>query len=556
MRTATLLLSTLALALLLAGIGLAPSAHAQRLSAEEAERQGLDQPTVIRDQAPVAEGDTLEVCVDDVLLVADSGADGVAVHDPATGDLVNATFVVDPTNLSTPKNAIPNFDRDGIFVVDQIDDAVQEYDCEGNYVGLFAPAGGVNTAILDNAIGMDYSPDGTELWVTVTGGTNQDAVARFDTAGTYLGNIVANGSGGLDGPFDVLVRSSDMLVPAINGSDDVHQYDHAGTFLGIFQALTSALQFPEQANLAANGNVLVAGFSTPSGTYEYDGVTGAEVGYYSIVGGLRGVYELPNGNLLVTNSSGIHEITRANTLVRLIGEADQYIELFEAPDTGCSLLFNSAIMTPTTVAAGERVNFDVDVDNTGTEAKQVQLTLDYDRAGGPPMGTLTLISNVTVPPGGGAGSIRVRVPPAAPAGDYNLTLNLINQATGEICDTATFVLTVTAPRLPIPGTDVPFEVVSTDFFASATTSEAAAAVVSPNPFRGQTALRFEVTEAADVRLAVYDVLGREVAVLVDGRTEAGTHTATFDARGLAAGVYVYRLVVGTQVATGQLTLTH
>ncbi|MDX1421013.1 MAG: T9SS C-terminal target domain-containing protein, partial [Rubricoccaceae bacterium] len=59
---------------------------------------------------------------------------------------------------------------------------------------------------------------------------------------------------------------------------------------------------------------------------------------------------------------------------------------------------------------------------------------------------------------------------------------------------------------------------------------------------------------ADVRLAVYDVLGREVAVLVDARVEAGTHRAVFEAGDLAAGLYVYRLQVGTDVRTGRMTL--
>jgi hypothetical protein len=50
-----------------------------------------------------------------------------------------------------------------------------------------------------------------------------------------------------------------------------------------------------------------------------------------------------------------------------------------------------------------------------------------------------------------------------------------------------------------------------------------------------------VPEAADVRLAVYDRLGREVAVILDGRMDAGNHEARFDATGLASGVYLYRL---------------
>jgi serine protease AprX len=79
-------------------------------------------------------------------------------------------------------------------------------------------------------------------------------------------------------------------------------------------------------------------------------------------------------------------------------------------------------------------------------------------------------------------------------------------------------------------------------------------VVSPNPFEARANVSFTLAEASDVRLAVYDVLGREVAVLVDGQVEAGAHTAVFDASSLAAGTYVYRLVAGTQVETGRLTV--
>jgi hypothetical protein len=82
----------------------------------------------------------------------------------------------------------------------------------------------------------------------------------------------------------------------------------------------------------------------------------------------------------------------------------------------------------------------------------------------------------------------------------------------------------------------------------------ASGAVAPNPFAGRTQISYEVASAAPVRLSVYDALGREVAVLVDGPQEAGAHTATFDARGLAAGTYVYRLVVGSEVRTGRMTL--
>jgi hypothetical protein len=56
-------------------------------------------------------------------------------------------------------------------------------------------------------------------------------------------------------------------------------------------------------------------------------------------------------------------------------------------------------------------------------------------------------------------------------------------------------------------------------------------------------LPFEVGEPAHVRLAVYDVLGREVAVLADGTFEPGRYEAAFDGRSLASGVYVVRAVM-------------
>ena len=55
-----------------------------------------------------------------------------------------------------------------------------------------------------------------------------------------------------------------------------------------------------------------------------------------------------------------------------------------------------------------------------------------------------------------------------------------------------------------------------------------------------------------VRLTVYDVLGRELAVLVDERQSAGSHSAKLDASSWPSGVYLYRLEAGNQVATGRL----
>ncbi|MFH1009604.1 MAG: carboxypeptidase regulatory-like domain-containing protein [bacterium] len=65
--------------------------------------------------------------------------------------------------------------------------------------------------------------------------------------------------------------------------------------------------------------------------------------------------------------------------------------------------------------------------------------------------------------------------------------------------------------------------------------------IYPNPFNATTRINFAVPSAGKVKLAVYDVLGREVAVLVNGMQTAGTQNVTFNAANLASGVYFVRL---------------
>jgi beta-1,2-mannobiose phosphorylase / 1,2-beta-oligomannan phosphorylase len=66
----------------------------------------------------------------------------------------------------------------------------------------------------------------------------------------------------------------------------------------------------------------------------------------------------------------------------------------------------------------------------------------------------------------------------------------------------------------------------------------------PNPFNPTTGITYQVPGASDVKLVVYDLLGREVAVLVNERKTPGRYEVKFDGNGLASGVYLYRLTAG------------
>jgi hypothetical protein len=76
----------------------------------------------------------------------------------------------------------------------------------------------------------------------------------------------------------------------------------------------------------------------------------------------------------------------------------------------------------------------------------------------------------------------------------------------------------------------------------------------PNPFNPSTRISFSIPQAGEVTLKVYDMLGREVATLVNGAMAAGTHYATFDASGLSSGIYLYELRSGSTRITNKMTL--
>jgi hypothetical protein len=76
----------------------------------------------------------------------------------------------------------------------------------------------------------------------------------------------------------------------------------------------------------------------------------------------------------------------------------------------------------------------------------------------------------------------------------------------------------------------------------------------PNPFNPVTNFRFSIKEYSSVSLKIYDMLGREVAVILNQKMNPGTHTVKFNASDLASGVYIARLQSGTSMAAVKISL--
>jgi Secretion system C-terminal sorting domain/Outer membrane protein Omp28 len=76
----------------------------------------------------------------------------------------------------------------------------------------------------------------------------------------------------------------------------------------------------------------------------------------------------------------------------------------------------------------------------------------------------------------------------------------------------------------------------------------------PNPFNPTTTINYALPEANNVQIKVYNLIGKEVAILADEQKQAGRYKLTFDASGLPSGVYFYRIQAGTYSETKRMIL--
>ena len=194
-------------------------------------------------------------------------------------------------------------------------------------------------------------------------------------------------------------------------------------------------------------------------------------------------------------------------------------------------------------ASGGPFSFTASLTNPGSQSQTVDAWVaavlpngnDYGR---PVVGprVVTLNAGQTL----GPLTFTQQVPAAAPPGTYTIELR-VGDYPGVVDASDSFTLTKqVASEAPAA--------------EAAATTAAAAFSASPNPFTDRTAVRVSLDEAASVRLAVYDVRGREVAVLVNETLPAGPHEAAFDAAGLPSGTYFVLLEAGDRVERQALTL--
>ncbi len=243
--------------------------------------------------------------------------------------------------------------------------------------------------------------------------------------------------------------------------------------------------------------------------------------------------------------------------VYLVDAIDGSISSFDCdpPVTVSVAPVGAPITVPST---GGAVAFDVTLTNTTGSPQTFDAWADADLSNGAEFGVIPP-TTVTLPGGFSfTRRINLNVPGAAPAGTSTLVVKL-----GDFPDAASSADQFTVTKLTAAGAQqasATWQVKGWDFAEGEAASRTATAAPSatlrayPSPFTSQATVAYTLPQAASVQLTVYDVLGREVAVLMNGEAETGRHEAVFAGTDLPAGVYLVRLVVGGQTQTQRVTL--
>ncbi len=306
-------------------------------------------------------------------------------------------------------------------------------------------------------------------------------------------------------------------------------------------------------------------FAYGHGRYDADGGWRTVMSYNCPTGCTRLPY-WSNPDVDYEGAATGDESTRHNA--RVLSETAAEVAAFRGPTAGGAA---SVVATPTGTAVisrdGGLVSFDLTFSNAsgGTFIGEawVMATLPNGTPYGPVFGptALTLTAGTST-----TESLTARVPAGAPAGDYALTAYVGASYPGAFGSSSSFGFTKSAGRPAAGAADLTWVVENTTRGTSSTLTmpspftKAASFELSayPSPLVGRGTVAFSLGAPADVRVAVYDVTGRRVAVLAEGAFDAGRHTSALDASALPSGVYLVRLRAegtgGLQTLTRRVTV--
>ncbi len=249
----------------------------------------------------------------------------VVLLDPADGTILDPTFI-DLTTFSpgTPKSLLQV--NDEIWIADQLEDRIDRFDLTGAY--LSTVGGQISGGGLDNVRGMELV-NGTEVWVTNAGSNNDapgNSIIRFDLDGNNLGFFLTTGN---DSTFDIIDVGGEVYISYISTESKIERRAYDGTVLGniVEEGVVQFIQQMEQnvANSSLYAAVFSSSGSNGSGLYEFSETDGSILNYWGNQGSLRGVATLEDGNILISNGSGVYILdTTTGATTSISSESGQF----------------------------------------------------------------------------------------------------------------------------------------------------------------------------------------------------------------------------------------
>ncbi|MBU0518757.1 SBBP repeat-containing protein [bacterium] len=442
-----------------------------------------------------------------------------------------------------------------------------KYDADGNelWVAIFDGPGNETDHPTDMVLDSDGNVYVTGKCSEIISGADYGTI-KYDTDGNLLWAAYYNGPANEGDLATALTIDEDGNVYVTGNSESnwysfdfaTVKYDASGGEQWVSR-YNGPANYSDGANslaIDAAGNIYVTGNSDGIGTngdfatikYNAEGVEQWIVRY----NGPDNYDDYPveitvdaTGNVYVAGESWTYESSDNFVTIKYSQIDDPYFQIELTP-------FSAPIQIP---GSGGSFEYYLFADNNVGESYTADLWIEvappqwsaHDLVLGPASVTLET---------GTSGWHRIQsVPGAAPAGRYQYvaTVGLYPYLIWD-CDTLEFEKLESGDDSdPDEGTDwsEPFEA---DEATSLQTSNYKLITISPNPFNPVTMLSYDLPEAAEINLSVYDVSGRLVAELVDGWRNAGSHEVTFDASNLASGIYLYRLDAGEFSATGKMVL--
>lgn len=273
--------------------------------------------------------------------------DNIVLMDYQTGTVIDPVLgTLTPLNAALPKG-IGQIGGE-VWITDQNADAIYRFDLTQTYISNI-------TGNMDNIKGFDIV-DGTEVWVTNSGTSNNapgEAIVRYDTAGNHLGHFMTGGRT----PFDVVDdNNGNVYISYSNNGSPIEKRDYSGNLVQTLVP-SGTLNFVQQLDIMASGNLLAGAFSSPAGIYVFDSTTGAQLNYWP-QSDVRGVIETGDGSILWSSSTGIHRLdpTTGTSVTLLTGSAQYFTRINLNP--GCTDPTLS-VTTPDDICEGESTTLNV-----------------------------------------------------------------------------------------------------------------------------------------------------------------------------------------------------